>query len=127
MDKQIYIVEDLDWLREILAEFLVLQPGLDVCGTAPTAEKALQDLPAGADVVTVDLSLGGGVSGLDLVALIHERWPDLPCIVLSGQPEIQVGSAARNAGAVGYVEKGDEETLLKTIYDILDMPTPSAS
>ena len=119
MTKQVYIIDDLEWLRELLAQYLSMQPELEVCGMAANAEEALAQLPAGADVVIVDLGLGEGLTGLELVAVVRERWPDLPCIVLSGQSEAQVGAAVHEAGAAGYAEKGDEEHLVETIYDIL--------
>lgn len=114
-------------MRDLLEQFISLQPGLEVCGTATSAEEALGELPAGADLVTVDVSLGKSISGLELVKTIHERWPNLPCIVLSARPESQIGDAARDAGAAGYVEKGDEERLVKIIYDLLGIATGNAS
>ena len=119
MIKQVYIIEDDPWLRGILSEFLSMQVHLGVCGSAATAEEALQELPAGADIVTVDLSLGKGISGLELVETLRARWPALPCVVLSGQPEIQLGGAARKAGVAGFVEKGDEARLVEVLYDVL--------
>ena len=40
MDKQVYIVDDVEWMRELLAQYLSLQPGLSVCGMAASAEEA---------------------------------------------------------------------------------------
>lgn len=121
MCKQVYIVEDSEFLRDITAQYISLQPGLEVCGAAACAERALDELPAGADVVAIDLSLGKGLSGLELVAAIRERWPDLPCIVLSGQPERHVGESVRAAGAAAYIEKGDQEHLIDVLYNVLGM------
>ena len=126
MPKGVYIVEDIGWLRDMLARYLAMQPGLEVRGTAGSAEEALAALPAGADVVTVDLSLDVELHGLQLVRTIHERWPDLPCVVLSGRPAITMEAAARAAGAEAYVEKGDDERLLGTLYALVGLPDPSA-
>ena len=117
--KRVYIIEDNRWLREILVKFLSMQVRLEVCGSAATAEEALQTLPAGADVITVDLSLGHGLSGLKIVEILRERWPEIPCVVLSGAPEIHLGNAAKKAGAAGFVEKGDEERLVQVLYEVL--------
>lgn len=127
MVKYVYVIEDDPWLRGVLSEFLSMQAHLEVCGSAATAQEALQDLPAGADVVTVDLTLGEGMSGLALVETLRARWPALPCVVLSGQPEIQVGGAARKAGAAGFVEKGEEARLVQVLYDILGITEETAS
>ena len=42
-------------------------------------------------------------------------------MVLSGQPEIQLGGAVRKAGAAGFVEKGDEARLVQVLYDVLGL------
>lgn len=115
MDRKIYIVEDHEFVREMQARLIDLQPGLAVCGTAESVEDALEALPAGADLVLLDLSLFSG-SGLDLLGVIRERWPELPCIVLSGKPAVEAEAAALAAGAVAYVEKGDVHALLDAIH-----------
>ena len=121
MDHRLFIVEDHPFVREMLARMLDLQPDLTVCGTATTVEEALETLPAGADLVLLDLSLGDG-SGLDLLSTIRQRWPALPCLVLSGKPAIEHEAATRAAGAAGYVEKGDAISLLNAIHAVLDPP-----
>ena len=124
MDSRIFIVEDHEFVREMQARLIDLQPGLSVCGTAESVEEALAMLPAGADLVLLDLSLFAG-SGLDLLGAIGERWPDLPCIVLSGKPAVEAEAEALAAGAVAYVEKGHADALLDTVYSTLDLPRPS--
>ncbi|HYE94660.1 MAG TPA: response regulator transcription factor [Rubricoccaceae bacterium] len=121
MPHHVFIVEDHPFMRDIQARLIDLQPDLAVCGTAATVDEALAALPAGADLVLLDLSLGKR-SGLDLLATIRRRWPDLPCIVLSGQPALEYEAAARAAGAAGYVEKGNAASLLNAIHAVL---TPS--
>jgi DNA-binding NarL/FixJ family response regulator len=119
MPQRIFIVEDHDWAREALASLLRLEPDLEVCGTASSAEDALESLPSGCDLVLVDIGMRG-MSGLELIRTIRERWPDLRCVVLSGQPSAQYAAAAHEAGAAAYVEKGDAPTLLATIKGKLD-------
>ncbi|MDX1531850.1 MAG: response regulator, partial [Rhodothermales bacterium] len=121
MPHRIFIVEDHEWVREMLARLLALQTDLEVCGAAEDPEAALDALPAGADVVLVDLALGSH-SGLDLVGAIRERWPHIHCIVLSGKPAVEHAAAARDAGAAAFVEKGDAVSLLATLSDVLDLP-----
>lgn len=114
MPRRLFIVEDHDWAREALAKLLDLEPDLEVCGTARSAEEALETLPGGCDLVLVDLHMGG-MSGLDLVRLVKERWPDMICLVLSGHPAAHYASAARAAGSIGFVEKGNAPALLEAI------------
>ncbi|MEP0547065.1 MAG: response regulator transcription factor [Rhodothermales bacterium] len=123
MDRRIFIVEDHSFVREMQARLINLQPGMTVCGTAESIEAALADLaalPDGADLVILDLSLFE-TSGFDLLATIRERWPNLPCVVHSGKPAIEFEAAALEAGAVGYVEKGDAISLLHIIRTTLDI------
>jgi DNA-binding NarL/FixJ family response regulator len=115
---RIFIVEDHTWVREALTAMLSLQPGLEVCGSAGSAEEALEALPAGADLVLVDVGLPDR-SGINLLATIRERWPDLPCVVLSNQPPSLFADAARDAGSSDYVEKGNAPELLAAIHRTL--------
>lgn len=118
MAHRIFIVEDHDWVRQMMARMLALQPGLEVVGTAASAGEAMAALPAGADVVVLDLALQDS-SGFDLLTSIRERWPDLPCIILSGKPALEYAAAAQDAGAARYVEKGNAPALLAAIHDVL--------
>lgn len=116
---RIFLVEDHPFVREMQSRLIDLQPGLTVCGVAAGVDEALTALPADADLVLLDLSLGGG-SGLDLLTTIRERWPDLPCLVLSGKPAVEYEGQVRALGAVGYIEKGDAISLLDAIHAVLD-------
>ncbi|MFD2438229.1 response regulator [Modicisalibacter luteus] len=62
----------------------------------------------------VDLSLPG-VSGIDLIASVKTRHPELPCAILSGHGERRYAEQAIAAGAQGYVLKGDPDELPKAI------------
>ena len=56
------------------------------------------------DVCLLDYDLPG-VNGLETLALIRQRKPDLPVILLSGVESEQVAVAAFRAGVVDYVRK----------------------
>lgn len=119
MAHNIFIIEDHDWAREALARLLELQPSLHVCGTAASGEEALTRLPAGADLVLVDIGLRG-MSGVELLEEVRQRWPDLRCLVLSNQPANMLERVTREAGSMGYVEKGNAPALLDAIHAALD-------
>lgn len=121
LPKRLFLVDDHDWTRDALSLLLELELGVEVCGTARSGEEALEALPAGADLVLVDLAMPG-LPGLDLVRAIRERWPELPCVVLSGRPAIEYAVAARDAGAAVYVEKGDAAALTAAVVDVLGLP-----
>ena len=56
-----------------------------------------------------------GMTGCELIEKLLERRPGLACVVLSGYPGFEFAEEAKAAGAVAYVEKGDDEVLLSTI------------
>ena len=86
-------------------ERLLRSEGLTVCGQAGTIEEGLrqvaQERP---DVLVVDLSLPDG-SGLQFLAAVQERWPELPSIVVSMHEEDLFARRALLAGARGYLMK----------------------
>lgn len=78
-------VEDDTVIRDMVTECLQ-DHGYDVFGAA-TAEDAMQRLagaPAPSLAVT-DIDLGAGRSGLEFADWLHERWPGLNVIFVSGR------------------------------------------
>lgn len=119
MPIRIYIVEDHPVMRETLQDYVVLEPNLEICGMADSAEAASEALDAAApDVVVVDLSLPGR-SGLELVEEIQTRW-GTPCVILSGHGERTYVGRALACGARGYVLKGNPGDLPLAIARVLE-------
>ena len=56
------------------------------------------------DLILFDLNLPG-VSGLDFVATLQQRWPDTPTILLSGPASVEERVAGLNAGADDIILK----------------------
>jgi DNA-binding NtrC family response regulator len=54
------------------------------------------------DVLMTDVRMPGTMDGLDLVALVHRRHPDIRAIVVSGNTSAE---DACNAGAIGFLPK----------------------
>lgn len=115
----IFIVENHDWVRNALAEMVARETGIDICGTAASAEEALEALPDKAEVVLVDIGMDG-MSGIELVKVISERWPHLRTVVLTNHPAESFEQIAREAGATSYIEKGDAPALLAAIAHAMD-------
>lgn len=120
MTTQVFVVEDHDIMREMIIEFISRFPELEICGSTDSAEDALKHLPdAGANLVLVDTSLPG-MSGIDLIAELRERHPDLRCIMLSGHSQLTYVRRALEAGADGYILKGDPYEFETAIQKIID-------
>jgi DNA-binding NarL/FixJ family response regulator len=115
---KIFIVEDHAITRYTLGKFLQKKPGLEVCGEAAGGAEALQRLAeVEADLVLIDV-LMPGMSGLQLVEQLQERYPALLCLMLSGHSETLYVRKAFSAGARGYVLKGNPSEILEAIRAI---------
>src|ERR1700674_6071123 len=72
---RVMIVEDelfVAWHLESIVQDL----RFDVCAIVPNAEEALEQLPAAeADVVLMDINLGGGMDGIEAARRIRENAP----------------------------------------------------
>jgi two-component system response regulator PilR (NtrC family) len=78
---EILVVDDDEIIRDTLYELLSEKYH---CETAETAEKALSRLEAEPfEVVLTDISMPG-VSGVELLRHILERYPKTPVIIISG-------------------------------------------
>lgn len=104
---RVAIVEDHGLFRETIATVIESLPDLVLTATYDSAEAALEafgDEPP--DLVLVDLSLQG-MNGIELVAAMHERWPSVRTVILSGHRRETYADQALAAGASGYVLKGN--------------------
>ena len=99
---KVLIVDDDETIRDTLYELLSENY---LCQTAETAEKAFSRLEAGTyDVVLTDISMPG-LSGLELLGHVRQRFPDTPVIIISG-----IGDEEH---AQGLIKLGAFEFLLK--------------
>lgn len=115
----ILLVEDNAILASTLVRFLSRQDNLTAVKVASSAEAALEQFPqAAVDLVLVDVSLPG-MNGIDLVARLHEQYPALHCVMLSGHNEASYVGRALAAGAKGYVVKSDPVAILEAVQSVL--------
>ncbi|MEC9482025.1 MAG: response regulator transcription factor [Halomonas sp.] len=117
---RVFIVEDHPLMRDMLLEFLALEEGIDVIGTAESAESALEHLDgASTDLVLIDMSLPG-MSGIELLGQLRQRYPDMRFAMLSGHGERHYVEQAFAAGASGYILKGEPDDVPRAIYRVLE-------
>jgi DNA-binding NarL/FixJ family response regulator len=120
MVHRVMVVEDHEWLRQMLCAYLGQLADIEVGGAVASAEAAIEGLEqADADLVLVDLSLPG-MSGLDLVREVGRRWPAVRCVVLSAHADGRHVAEALAAGACGYVRKNDPQELGEALSAVLD-------
>jgi DNA-binding NarL/FixJ family response regulator len=58
-------------------------------------------------------------SGIELVSMIQQRYPDLPCLMISGRSSGQYVRRSLEAGARGYVLKDDLQDVMNGIRRVL--------
>lgn len=118
----ILFVEDHSLIAGIISRFLKQTAGLAVSTVVESAEVALQQLadlnPNLPDLVLIDVSLPE-MSGIELVAILQEKYPDLPCVMLSGHREARYVQKALAAGARGYVTKDSPQAIAEAVRQVL--------
>lgn len=119
MASTIYLVEDQDILRSSLHMYIDNEDSLDVVGSAEDGPTALEEVETLApDLVMIDVALPG-MDGTELLRTLRETHPGLPCLMLSGHSEDEYIQQAVQAGAQGYVQKGDPDEYLTAIHAVL--------
>ncbi len=109
------IVEDNATFANTVVQFLSRFGDTTVAALVSTAEAALEQLPRLAvDLALVDVSLPA-MSGIELVSAIHQAYPDLRCIMLSGHHEHDYVRRALAVGAQGYVLKENPLDLIEAV------------
>jgi len=99
------IVDDHAVVRAGLRQFLADHHDLEVAGEAASGAEALELVRGDrVDVLLMDLSMPGQ-TGLEALAAIKARRPDLPVLILSGFPEAQYATTLLRQGAAGYLNK----------------------
>jgi DNA-binding NarL/FixJ family response regulator len=115
---RVFIVEDHAMVRRMLGKLIDRIPELTLCGTAASAEAALAQIPVqNPQLVLVDISLPD-MNGIELIRILHERWPAIRTLTLSGHDERLFAIQALRAGARGYVMKGKVEKVVEAIHQV---------
>jgi DNA-binding NarL/FixJ family response regulator len=115
----ILLVEDHAIFAKALLRVLRERGRLEVVDVAESAEEAIEKLAElEVDLVLVDVSLPSK-SGISLVLVLHEKYPELPCVMLSGHLSAHYARSSLAAGARGYLVKDHAEEILEGIQRVL--------
>ena len=102
---QIGIVDDHAIVRNGLRQFIGEHVDLRVAGEAASGREAIDLVrTTELDVLVMDLSMPGQ-SGIDALAMIRAKAPDLGILILSGYPEEHYAMNLIRQGASGYLNK----------------------
>jgi DNA-binding NarL/FixJ family response regulator len=102
---RIGIVDDHTIVRTGLRQFLSEQVDFQVTAEAANGKDALEVARrTDVDVLLLDISMPGQ-GGVDALAAIKARRPELPVLILSGFPEAHYATTLLKQGASGYLNK----------------------
>jgi len=110
----VLIVEDDDVLQQLLRLQLEDYPDISILAIAATAEDGLRICEERRpDAAIVDLRLPG-MSGEELMALLHARYPGIRLVGYSSSPLASSAQALRRIG-VRIVDKGNVSDLVAVL------------
>jgi two-component system response regulator NreC len=105
---RVLCVDDHAFLAEGLKSRLALEPDLEFAGSVGTAANLLGEVRrARARIVLMDIEMPGP-DPFEAIRDLRRREPDVRCIVLSAYVRDRYFEAAVEAGAWGYLQKGDD-------------------
>ncbi len=116
---RIAIVDDHAMVRAGLRQFFADQVDFQVVAEAGTGREAIDIVRKGnVDVIVMDIAMPDQ-NGVDALAAIKARAPDLPVLILSGFPEAHYATTLLRQGAAGYLNKDcDPEDIIKAIRTV---------
>jgi DNA-binding NarL/FixJ family response regulator len=117
---RIAIIDDHALVRAGLRQFLSDQGDFAVVAEAESGRAAVDIVRAGGvDVIVMDISMPGQ-SGVDALAAVKARAPDLPVLILSAFPEQHYATTMLRQGASGYLCKdGEPEEIVRAIRTVM--------
>ena len=119
----ILLVEDHKIMAETLVRVLSTRGNFRVADVAESAEDALEWLSERESNLEVDLALVDVVlprtSGIELVSLMKQKYPGIPCLMISGRSAPQYVKRSLAAGARGYVLKDNLQDVMTGIRQVL--------
>jgi two-component system, NarL family, invasion response regulator UvrY len=113
---RIAIIDDHAIVRAGLRQFFADQTDFSVVAEAASGREAIEIVRRGdVDVIVLDIALPDQ-SGVETLAAIKARAPDLPVLIFTGYPEAHYAVSLLRQGASGYLNKDcDPEEIVKAI------------
>jgi DNA-binding NarL/FixJ family response regulator len=128
MSVTVSIIEDDAQTREILANWVRRAKGFRCLSEHPSAESALEKLPAeNPDIALMDINLPGQ-SGIECVRRLKLTMPKTQFVMLTVYEDMEHIFSALAAGASGYLLKRTKRaTLLDALADVQAGGSPMSS
>lgn len=118
---KIGIVDDHAIVRSGLKNFFADHVDLRVVGEASNGREAIDLVrTTEMDVLVMDISMPGQ-SGIDALAMIRAKAPDVGVLILSGYPEAHYAVNLIRQGASGYLNKDCEPTVIVDAIRVISL------
>src|SRR5688500_17015130 len=129
MDITICIVDDTIDIRSALEQIVTMADGYRLLGSFSSAEEALGNIPILKPmVVLMDINLGVGESGIDVVKHLKADYPDILFMMCTVYEDDDKIFEALSAGASGYIlKKTAPHKLLEAIRELQEGGAPMSS
>jgi DNA-binding NarL/FixJ family response regulator len=128
MTTRILLIDDHAMFRSGISMVLSAgMPGAEIF-EASSLNDAIHSAPDMLDVMLLDIKMPG-LNGVDGIALLKRKWPQVPVIVLSSQDEPETVRLALSRGAKKFISKADTaDKIIDLINDVLhgDTKTPGS-
>ena len=113
------IVDDSSTLREVLAAILS-SDGIKVIGQLASGKGLLQVIAQmSPDIVCLDYNLPGS-NGIELLKSIASEYPSVAVVMITGETNPNLQSAAAEAGAAGFIHKPfSQDQIIKEFRQIV--------
>lgn len=121
---RVLIVDDHEAVRKGVAGILGSRPDIQICGEAANGEEAVRKAKElTPDLIIMDFTMPV-MDGLEAAKQILKFSPEMPILMFSMHKMDALTDAAKNAGARGFVSKGEsaQNLLLAVDYVIRKEP-----
>ncbi len=129
MNKSVAIVEDNNDIRQALEQIIETSEDFTLAGSCVTGEEALIRLPIlNPTVVLMDIGLGDGINGIEVVRELKESHPEMLFMMCTIYDEDEKIFEALRSGASGYILKKTQPVkLLEGITELIQGGAPMSS
>jgi DNA-binding NarL/FixJ family response regulator len=129
MNISVCIVDDNKDIRSALEQIILMAEGYTLAGSFADAEEAQLKIPAAKpNVVLMDINLGDGESGIDVVRVLKPLYPEILFMMCTIYEEDEKIFEALKAGANGYIlKKTAPGKLLDSLRELHEGGAPMSS
>jgi DNA-binding NarL/FixJ family response regulator len=129
MTISVCIVDDNKDIRSALEQIILMAEGYTLAGSFADAEEALLKIPAAQpNVVLMDINLGEGENGIDVVRVLKPQHPEVLFMMCTIYEEDEKIFEALKAGANGYIlKKTAPNKLLDALRELHEGGAPMSS